>query len=455
MINIFKKIRDYIHLYRPLPDYYGSQFKRIYAFLKESRHWDRQRIAEYKLERLKELVRHAQANVPFYRELYGKHGINAENIKTFEDFSQLPVLTKKALQNNFEALKADNIKKFDPIPGSTSATSAGATKFLRSAYLEAYRKAVVWRFFNEYGYHFREKRVNITNPINFDPNAPVFEYDKLENELIIDTAHLMALRFEKAYDAILSFKPRLVWAHANMLGPLAEYALRNDLPPVESELVATFAIKFEPHVRRMVEKVFKGRYFEYYGNRENTIAAWGDNSEKFFEVSEYCHLELDTRASCGRENEGDLITTSLHNYAFPLIRYHSEDYAKWLGYTDDDKPYPALKLIGGRGKDLILTPEGLIEPYIFVHAKQQGFDKMQTYQVEQLAIDRLLFRIVPKPEYDPDKDEDAMIKLIKEALPGEFDIEIKYVDAIPPTPQGKFRLAISPLALDYINQYET
>jgi hypothetical protein len=57
MLGLKKKIRDFIYRFRPLPDYYGRDFKRIYAFLKESRNWSRDRIQEYKLERLKALVK--------------------------------------------------------------------------------------------------------------------------------------------------------------------------------------------------------------------------------------------------------------------------------------------------------------------------------------------------------------------------------------------------------------
>ncbi|NIP42651.1 MAG: phenylacetate--CoA ligase family protein [candidate division Zixibacteria bacterium] len=455
MTPIKKKFRDFIYCFKPLPEYYGKEFKKIYAFLNESRNWSREQMKAYKLMKLRQLLSHAQVQVPYYRELFKKHGIIPEDIMTFRDYSKLPILTKKTLQQNPDRLKADNFASFHPIPGATSGTSAGSTKFYRSSYQEAFRKAVLWRIFNEYGYAFRQKRATITNPSSFDPDSPVYEYDRIENELIINTSHLMAQRFEESYKAIQRFKPAFIWAHANMLGLLAEYTLRNNLLPFDIPLIGTYAIKFEPHVRRLVEKVFRGRYFEYYGNRENTIAAWGDNNQKFFEVSEYCHLEVDTRASGGKKDEGDLITTSLHNYAFPLIRYHSEDYVRWLDYIDDDIPYPALKLIGGRGRDMIVTRNGLVESYVLINMEKKGFDKIQSFQFEQLSLDELVFRVVPKPEYARERDEKTMITLIEKALPCKFEIEVKYVDSIPPTPQGKFRWVISPLALDYVDQYES
>jgi len=51
-------------------------------------------------------------------------------------------------------------------------------------------------------------------------------------------------------------------------------------------------------------------------------------------------MEVVNRSSDGVT--GDLITTCLHNYAVPLIRYDPGDIVKWCGYQDSDSPYPWL-----------------------------------------------------------------------------------------------------------------
>lgn len=451
MTKLLKRFRDFTFRYRSLDKFYGRDFIEILTFLKKSRYWSKDQILEYKFDRLSALLHHAEANVPYYKKLFKAQGITAGDIKSFEDYAKIPVLTKKDVQENHDDLKAVNFDSYNPVKAETAGTSGGATLLYRSNYLEAYRQAVVWRFYNEYGYNYRDKLANITNPHSSSADSPVAELDKINNHLIIDTFHIARRNLKPVLKLLREFKPKMIWTHPNMIGILAEYILDNDLEPIPIPLIATYALKFDPAVRKLCQKVFPGRYFEYYGNRENSIAAWGNSDGVFYEISEYCHFEIENVfTTSGQPDKGDLITTSLHNYAFPLIRYHSEDYVKMLGYIDEQIPYPAIDLIGGRGKDLLVTRQGLIDPYVLGYICRKGFDKIQSYQIKQLAIDKLLLRIVPKQNYNIENDEPILEQLLQEALPFGFKFEFKYVEHIPLTKSGKFQLVISDLAMDYI-----
>ena len=219
--------------------------------------------------------------------------------------------------------------------------------------------------------------------------------------------------------------------------------------PLKIPIIATFGEKIYPHVRTCLKKAFDTKFIEYYGNRENSVAAWGDSNSIFREVSEYCHVEVENHKDGNNNNQGDLITTSLHNYAVPLIRYNSEDVSHYMGYTDDDI-YPSFELVGGRGKDVLLSQNGLVVPYtphLFEHSK---YNKLKKYQIEQLSIDKLLIRIVPLPTYDRKVDEDLVLKHFSDVLANQFEIKIEYVDDIPLTESGKYQVAISPLAIQYL-----
>jgi len=376
MASLREKMRDFIYRFRPLPDYYGREFKKAYNFLGQTRLWDRERILAYKLERLKALADHAQKNVPYYRELFKQHGIDNGDIRTIEDFSRIPVLTKEILQNNLEQLKADNFASYKPIRTATSGTTGKITKLYRSRTHEMYRKAVMWRLYHEQGYRFRDKRVTIAYPQSYDINSPLSEYDRLENSLIINSYHIMAGRYDEVIDEIRRFRPRMIWAHPNLLSVLAEYALENSLPPIDIPLVGAFGEKVYPRSIRFMNRLFSGRYFEYYGNRENTIAAWGNCDGRFNEISEYCHFEINPGAAVDdKTGSSDLITTSLHNYAVPLLRYNSEDIAEWIGFTDEECLYPVINLIGGRGKELLLTRKGLTVPFLGDYLDKVGFEQ--------------------------------------------------------------------------------
>jgi len=240
---------------------------------------------------------------------------------------------------------------------------------------------------------------------SFDPKSPVCEYDRLENCLLVNTYHIIRGCRDEILEAIRDFRPKLIWTHSSPLGILAEHVVSKGLPPFDVPIVATYAEKIYPHIRNILQQAFPARYIEYFANRENSFASWGESDDKFYEVSEYCHLEVDRRWGDGVT--GDLITTGLHNYAVPLIRYDPGDIVKWHGFTNPEVPYPVIELLGGRGKDILVSRDGLTVPYFLAYIDSKKFNKLIKYQIEQLNIDEVILRVVPRQNFDRERDENG------------------------------------------------
>jgi len=294
---------------------------------------------------------------------------------------------------------------------------------------------------------------SITGPKYIDEKLPYFEHDHITNNVIINTDVIVRGRCDKIIPLFRKYKPRMIWAHPNILCVLAEYLLSSGNAPLDIPLITVYAEKIYPHIMRTLKRAFNSKFMEYYGNRENSIAAWGFADGRFFEVSEYCHLEIEKRDSENRgKGAGSIITTALHNYAMPLIRYDSDDVGKWLGYINNGIPYPALELTGGRGKDLLLSRDGLIVPYWPHYFDNSENIKFKKYQVEQISLDKVILRIVPLPEFIREKDEPALLEIYKKVTAGKFEITIEYVDDIPFTEGGKYPVAISPFAVKHFEE---
>jgi phenylacetate-CoA ligase len=248
--------------------------------------------------------------------------------------------------------------------------------------------------------------------------------------------------------AIRDFRPQLLSGLPNLLFILADYAISHGIEPIPIPLVTSMGEMNYPHLAAARERIFPGRFFEYYANRENTIGAWGRGDGVFAEVSEYCHLEMQSDDGDGT---GDCLSTSLHNFAFPLIRYNSGDRIRRLGYRGESR-YPQWELIGGRGKDLLVSRDGLIAPHVYGHLRRGGFFKVKRCQLEQIDLDRVLVRIVPWPEYDRREDEATLLRLVSEALLDRFTLQAEYVDDVTYTKRGKYRPVISQLATRYLEE---
>jgi phenylacetate-CoA ligase len=446
-------LKNYLHRFLPLPDFYGKEFKRVFGFLLESQTWDRERIRNYKLECLKALIAHAKKSVPYYRELFKNEGIDSRDINTFKDFAKIPVLTKDTLRENFEFLKAENFDDYHPIKTETSGTGGRVTTVYRSSYQEAFRNAVVWRFYHQQGFKFRDMMLSIIRPKYGNAEAPDYDHDRISNNIIINTDLIAQGHSEKVIPILEKYNPKMIWGHPNVLCALAEHLISTGNAPIEIPIIAAYGEKLYPYLLKILKQGFQANFVEYYGNRENSVAAWGNADEKFFEVSEYCHLEFEKyRSDSLPPGCGSVISTSLHNYAFPLIRYNSEDVGKSLGYINDDIPYPAFQLIGGRGKDMLLSRDGLIVPYLPEYFENSSTNRLRRFQVEQVSLDKVILRVVPLPDFDREKDEPVLLKYYEKVMAGKFEIELQYVDEIPITEGGKYPVAISPFAVNYLEK---
>lgn len=67
---------------------------------------DAARLRRYQEARLRALVRHAYARVPLYRRRFDAVGLRPESIRTLDDFSRIPILSKRELR---EASREDII----------------------------------------------------------------------------------------------------------------------------------------------------------------------------------------------------------------------------------------------------------------------------------------------------------------------------------------------------------
>jgi phenylacetate-CoA ligase len=58
-------------------------------------------LRKFQLEKLQETVKHAYANVPFYRKKFDELGIKPEDIRHLEDIAKLPFTVKNDLRDNY------------------------------------------------------------------------------------------------------------------------------------------------------------------------------------------------------------------------------------------------------------------------------------------------------------------------------------------------------------------
>ena len=75
---------------------YGDKkfYKRV-SFLRKSQFWNKKKLHDYQLSKLKFLFRYVKQKIPFYSNYIEKYKIKEADFKTLEDIKLLPLINKK------------------------------------------------------------------------------------------------------------------------------------------------------------------------------------------------------------------------------------------------------------------------------------------------------------------------------------------------------------------------
>jgi phenylacetate-CoA ligase len=147
---------------------------------------------------------------------------------------------------------------------------------------------------------------------------------------------------------------------------------------------------------------------------------------------------------------GEIVCTSLNNYAMPLIRYKMKDMA--IRIEDECScgvKLPLLKMIEGRSDDYLENGAGkLISPRLLSDILEDPFNNYEgisQYQIIQEKVDSLIIKLEINENFVSEDRLEKAKKIIKNIFENDIDITFKYVESIEKDESGKLRKIINKL----------
>jgi phenylacetate-CoA ligase len=241
-----------------------------------------------------------------------------------------------------------------------------------------------------------------------------------------------------------TFRPKYLYGYASSIYFFSKW-LEIDGISINPLLgVLTTAENLFPHMRRNIESVFRCKVFNAYGLNDGGVSA--------FECGEHIGLHIDTERSIMEvvddygqaieQGEGQIVATSLFNYAMPFIRYNTGDEGVLLDETCPcGRGYPLLKKVLGRQQEILVTPEGKHIHGEYISHIFWGISHIREFQVVQKKIDQLTFYIVPEDGFD-EKSLDYIRSVISSRSKG-WNLDFRFVDKIDRTRGGKYKFIIN------------
>ena len=370
---------------------------------------DNDKILEKYNSKFLEIFKNAFNNSKFYKDFYRKNGIFINDIKDITDINKLPVINKNIIKNNINEIFVGN--KYLKIKAFTSGTSGSPLTVFRTprsilneeAYLQFYRTSN----------GFNEGR-SILSIKGFLGKNEIYKYDKKQNKLFISGPNINESNIRFLFSLIKEFNPVSIEAFPSYLFKFVtelekiNYHIKIPVSFTSSETLYEFQrLKIESYLNTII--------YDWYGNVERTIAIAQNLDKEYYTLPLY---------SINEYKKNKIITTSLINKSFPLIRYEVDDIIKVeSNELIENIVCPKIKSIEGRASEYIELKDGSIISCID-HAFK-GISHLEMAQVHQNKIDKSIeIKVVVTEQYN-NNDEAQLKENIKRLIGNEKEFIVR------------------------------
>lgn len=425
------------------------EFKTWYASLQETERWPRERLEALQLERLRALLEHAYAHVPYYHRVFDERRLKPADITTLEDLRALPILTRDDVRRNIRDLVARDVppdRLHYMMTGGTTGTPLGFywERDVTFPHEEAFRYRQ-WRWA---GYRFGD-RIAYLRGYEIRHRAPdgrpaFWDYIAAENALVLSIFGISERSLPLYARKLRAFRPRFIQGYPSALTLVARHLLAQRITDIRPRAIFTEFENLYPEQRAAIQEAFGCPVLAGYGHTERAVDAVECLARDGYHISmEYGIVELtDARGQPVAAGEPGFITgTGLDTYCMPFIRYQTDDVARLTDrYCACGRHMPLLSDIVGRWQhELIVTRDDRYIPITSMNVHSDAFEAVEQYQFLQERKGELIVRLVRRPSY-AEADTQKIIAALQAKFRGEMDIRVVFVPEIARTRLGKFRL---------------
>ena len=236
------------------------------------------------------------------------------------------------------------------------------------------------------------------------------------------------------------FKPVYINANPYLLYEFASYVRERGINDLHFKFFISSFENLHAQQRKVIEEQFQCKVYDRYACHERAVSAFECTRQNGFHVDmENSVVEIVDKdgVALPAEKSGRLITTSLHSFIFPFIRYDIGDVASL-----SDSLCPC-----GRGLQLLATIDGRASQVIRYKDKSvyqnaltsavMSCKSIKMAQFIQENEETVSVNIVKKDGFSQD-DAQKLVQYLHALIDERLRITLHFVDSICLTPMGKF-----------------
>jgi phenylacetate-CoA ligase len=424
--------------------YYAA--RKFYESLMRSQWLPTERIIAYQETQLQQMLAHAFAQVPFYREPLGRIRL-ADGKFDLNRWSELPIIDKEIVSKDPEAFRARELPRAHQslLNTSTSGSEGQSLGMLKTRFDHTGTACASYRYANWFGYDYSTPLAMIRSGFirPADPNSPE---DKLWGPPWIDPStrgarHRLNIKtpVEEQLYWLMGLGPVYLNTLPSNAMALVQLSEEVELKPAVKAIM-TVGEKLSEDVRNEVLRIWGCKISDVYSTAETGLVAIecpdGGGYHLQTEISRAEAIGEDGE-QCRPGETGSLVCTSIYNFAMPMIRYRFADMVTMGEPCRCGRGLAKLSQIVGRTSSLLKAPDGHLyapevsTPHVF------RLSGAREWQLEQQG--KNTFKMKLKTDKLPNGQQQAALQsYLTQFLHNGADVRIETTANLPHTRGGKF-----------------
>lgn len=396
------------------------------------------RVMDMQNERVQKLARRAY-EIPFYRERFDKAGIRPEDIRTGDDLTKLPVLTKDDLREWMGSLK-DRPEYKDWICDTTSGSTGKPVSILFSPREKAYMKANWFRVMLVAGYNpFTGKTMSRVNA--HDENAGgrdtfLQKFGILRHKFLNQYAPE-----EEMIDAINAYRPDWLYMNKTEMMRFVLYANRTGKKVFHPKFYDAISEKVTENDRELFRKILGPGIIDSYGTAETGAAMIRLPDKDYYIVHNDSFVVNVVDENGHLAKHGRVIITPLYKTDLPLINYEVGDTA--VMKTKGGVHF--ITEVEGRMNDYFRYEDGRVTSFFEVTPVIAHCADILQIRFIQKSYDLIHVQIVrdEKANMTEKELEEYLETNLNKIFKRPFRFKFEWRSVIPPDKNGKLRMIVS------------
>ena len=377
--------------------------------------------------------------IPFYKKRFEETGVLPSDFRCAEDLQKFPLLTKDELKR-WMAEEQEKPQYAQYYVDTTSGSSGTPTRVLYSPKEKAYNMANWLRVLMKAGYNpFFGKTVSrlclLTSEAGTGKNF-IQKLGILRREFVNQYASE-----DEVINSLNELKADLLYMNKTEMMRIAVYSKQHGIAIHHPQFFVPTGEMIDDNSRRLLTEVFGAGLIDSFGTVETgaSMAKYpGMNKHSIHGDSFVVNLYDDNGALA---DEGKLTVTPLYKLDIPLINYVVGDKARAV--TENGVKYIAD--IQGRMSDFICQKNGDVTTFYMFSPVVSHCEGVMQLRLRQTSFEDIVIEVVQDLDIKKTKEEiEKYLRAgLENCLRSPMNISFKWMEVIPPDPNGKLRLVIN------------